>query len=74
MGGNQRLTAARLLGDPSVVPMRSDALETKRRRTQEIGAEIVLYDRSMEDARSVQRERSLMGTVAGSAMSRAWTA
>jgi len=46
-------TAARLLGVPSVVVMPADAPRTKQHRTQEIGAEVVLYDRATDDREAI---------------------
>lgn len=49
-------TAARILGCPSVVVMPADAPKTKQHRTQAIGAEVVLYDRTTDDRETICRQ------------------
>jgi threonine dehydratase len=48
--------AARMLGMPAVIVMPSDAPRPKRERTAALGAEVVLYDRAMEDRQAIARE------------------
>jgi len=45
--------AARLLGMPCVIVMPTDAPRAKRERTAALGAEIVLYDRALEDREAI---------------------
>jgi len=48
--------AARLLGMPAVIVMPSDAPRAKRERTAALGAEVVLYDRVLEDREQIACE------------------
>ncbi|WP_031550197.1 threonine ammonia-lyase [Parvularcula oceani] len=48
--------AAKLTGLPAVIVMPKDAPETKRRRTAEYGAEVVLYDRETESREEMGAE------------------
>jgi threonine dehydratase len=45
--------AARLLGMPCVIVMPSDAPRAKRERTAALGAEVILYDRVLEDREAI---------------------
>jgi threonine dehydratase len=47
--------AARLLGLPAVIVMPSDAPRPKRERTEELGAQVLLYDRAREDREAIAR-------------------
>jgi threonine dehydratase len=47
--------AAKLLGMPAVIVMPRDAPRPKRERTEALGAEVVLYDRSGEDREAIAR-------------------
>jgi threonine dehydratase len=48
--------AAKLLGMPAVIVMPKDAPRPKRERTAELGAEVVLYDRSRDDREALANE------------------
>jgi threonine dehydratase len=45
--------AARLLDMPAVIVMPADAPRPKRQRTADLGAEVVLYDRTKEDRQAI---------------------
>ena len=61
--------AARLLGMPCVIVMPQDAPRAKRERTAELGAEIVLYDRTPRRSRSDRgRDRDAPRRCPGSAL------
>jgi threonine dehydratase len=47
--------AAKILGMPAVIVMPRDAPAAKRRRTSELGADVVLYDRQTEDREAIAR-------------------
>lgn len=47
--------AARLLGRPATIIMPADAPAIKRRNTERLGAEVVLYDRLNEDREAIGR-------------------
>src|SRR5689334_20710134 len=48
--------AAKLLGIPAVIIMPQDAPRPKRERTVELGAELVLYDRTRDDREAIARD------------------
>src|SRR5215213_2501156 len=48
--------AAALCNMPAVIVMPSDAPKAKRERTAALGAEIVLYDRNIEDRAGIARD------------------